>query len=666
MPQSIYLKKAIEIADQLIERAEYDEHGLYWKNMSTDNLNNNAVIWNISDSIYNGTTGIILFFVELYKVVPNKKYLEVIQKSASWLIGFSKKYPTNFYSFYSGRLGVAYCLAKIYTLTKDEVYKKEALEIALKAGDFFEIENLKYDLLVGPPGCIIGLLHIYEATSDARLLSIIDLFTSKVLDNIYVSEAGVYWNRGRDYMKGLCGFSHGASGMAYVFLELGRYFNNNSFLWLAGQVFKYENAHYEEKINNWPDFRRSMFLESDYAKFLNAYEQKNIDFFTKGGDFNAWCHGAAGIGLARVRAIELLPDATYKTDLQNAINKTIKTNVAIKYNETRSTFIICHGACGNAETFLEASLLLKDEQLMLYTKQIADAAIEDYNKNGGYISGYSFSTELNDTSLFMGNAGIGYFMLRLNNPEKTESILAPKLTSAYSAQVDKEKFKTIGITISQLKKIIVEKTFPRTKSIIERNFPQSLDIFFENMEMPEHSLQKVFFDFVQQSDAFVKSQLIQEISGLEWEKYMVNESIESDVLNYVQILFVLEKFKQYQALPENDFLKLKLKFTEGAKIITTHLDWQEPTTLHAAILQLPEDEHYVLLLPTLTGTLEIEISEILATLLDAFSDTSTVESVLNEVLTNFAGEPEDVRKQIKESVIKNIMYGIQKGMLVPA
>ncbi len=661
MSGSKYLQHAIDIAESLIAKAEYNEHGMYWKSMSMDMQNDNAIIWNVSDSIYNGVAGITLFFVELYKSVPEKKYLKVIEQSAAWLIENDKNNPTHYYSLYSGRLGSAYCLSKIYTLTKNQIYKKASVEIALKADVFLKGENLKYDLLVGPPGCIIGLLHIYEATKENKILEVLDLYVATVLDNLYSSEAGIYWNRGKDYIHGLCGFSHGAAGMAYIFLELGHYFNNDSFLWLAEQIFKYENSYYDAKNSNWPDYRKSIYKEGDYKDFIKKYEEKQFDFFTKGGDMNAWCHGAAGIGLSRARAIECLHDEQYKTDLQNAIYKVIQSNIEPN-QKIRELYGLCHGACGNAEIFVDAFEILKDNKLKKYAEQIADNAIVEEKKYGGYLSGYSTSNEQNDTSLFMGNAGIAYFMLRMNDSTKTESVLAPKLKSIFTGDV--KKYTSITISPSQLKRQIIKKHFLRTINLIEENFSSTLNSFFENTISSQKSLQHDFFQFINAVTFYKQYPIIEEIFSLEWEKYLATESIKSDVLNYVQALYSIEKFEEYQNLATQDFLNLKLKFIDEAKIITTHFNWQEYISIDIQS-PLPENELYVLLLPFFSGTIELQISDLLAALLTSFTEANKVEMVLNEVVDNFKDEPDDVQSQIKNAVIQNIMYGIQKGMLIP-
>ncbi len=663
MNTSPYLAEAIRIADDLISKAEHSENGIYWKTMSMDSYKENASIWNVTDGLYNGVGGITLFFIELYKHVPDKKYLEIIIKSSSWLIEYANDHPTKFYNFFSGRLGTAYCLAKVYLLTNEEKYKSNAIAIALESVRFLKLNELKYDLLLGPPGALLGLIHIYEMLKEEKILQVAHLFLENILDQLCACENGIYWNRNRNQIKALCGFSHGASGMAFIFLELGKYFNNKNFYWLAEQLFNYENSHFDNEYSNWPDFRKSLTKEKDYEEFLKKYEDNNLAFFTSSADMNAWCHGAAGIGLARIKAHEVLRNIAYINDLKKSVEKTIQTTIR-QSAPKRQSFILCHGACGNAEVFLEATKVWpEDEWLMQYARQIADAAIQEFKQFGGFVSGYSLIKEQNDTSLFMGNAGIGYFMLRCYDSVKTDSILAPQLNATFQGAIS--YFTSFSLSLRELKNKILRKYFSRSFRLLERHFPHELDSFFANITVNKISLQMNYFEFIRGTDSYKNNDFLQEILLLEWKKYYANESIQSNVLNYIQILYAMEKFKNFQTLAENDFLKVKLKLVEGSQMLSTHYNWRE-SELNDKIPKALEQEQNVLLLVSFNGTIELVISDLLAVLLDFFIEEKTIENAIKEIQNDFKDQSLEIQQQIKNSVIQNILYSIQEGVLLPS
>jgi type 2 lantibiotic biosynthesis protein LanM len=85
----------------------------------------------------------------------------------------------------------------------------------------------------------------------------------------------------------LTGLGHGASGMGLALLEAGVALENEAMVAAGAKAFAYEDSVFDANEGNWPDFR----LLGDEQSFMLG-----------------WCAGAPGIGLARMRALELLPE----------------------------------------------------------------------------------------------------------------------------------------------------------------------------------------------------------------------------------------------------------------------------------------------------------------------------------------------------------------------
>src|SRR5262249_43435467 len=273
-------------------------------------------------------------------------------------------------------------------------------------------------------------------------------------------------------IRGLCGFSHGAAGIGWVLLAVGQYLHNAAFSWLAEQAFAYESACYNSAQQNWPDFRKGIYEPADYARHYAAYRAKDGAFFTTGGDVNAWCHGAAGIGLARLRAYELLQRAGYKQDVENAIAKTQCTDVEAA--SSPSSCSLCHGCAGNAELFLEAYRLWPEPRYLAPATQIASNMLRFQHTHGWYPSGYRGLHAQEDTSLFLGNAGIGYFYLRLLDPLRTSSILAPWITSRCSNPAALASYRFLTMTPGEMQKMLLTKIFPRTLAVMGQQCPTNV------------------------------------------------------------------------------------------------------------------------------------------------------------------------------------------------
>ena len=61
----------------------------------------------------------------------------------------------------------------------------------------------------------------------------------------------------------------------------------------------------------------------------------------------AWCHGAPGIGLARLRSLPVLDDAATRAELRAAIATTLAHGFT-------GSHCLCHGGFGNLELLVRA------------------------------------------------------------------------------------------------------------------------------------------------------------------------------------------------------------------------------------------------------------------------------------------------------------------------
>ena len=72
----------------------------------------------------------------------------------------------------------------------------------------------------------------------------------------------------------------------------------------------------------------------------------------------AWCHGAPGIGLARLCSLQHLDDAAIRAEIGTALQTTLAQGFGGNHS-------LCHGDLGNLELLLQASEMLDDPQWRL-------------------------------------------------------------------------------------------------------------------------------------------------------------------------------------------------------------------------------------------------------------------------------------------------------------
>ncbi|NIP28753.1 MAG: hypothetical protein GWN55_09745 [Phycisphaerae bacterium] len=661
------LNEAIRIGDELLSQAERDEHGLSWQTMSVDHANNRQVVWRKSEGIYSGVSGIVLFLLELYRQTKDEKYLQAAVEGMHWTEWYCQNNPTDYYAFFTGRMGVAYTMLRMAEVTRDNDYLEKALTIAKPCPVFLDSPKTVNDLINGTSGTLLALLHLHAATAQGWLLETINRFIEHLLRSVHHGPVGLYWDRSPLNIRGLCGFSHGAAGVGFVFLELGHYFQNEAFYWLAEQAFLYESHFFDEAKKNWPDFRRRISTPEGYEEHRKAYLAGNLDYFTESQEMNAWCHGAAGIGLSRLRALALLQKPTYKDDVENAIAKTITTDISIKY--PAQTYTLCHGAGGNAELFLEAYRLFGDKKYLSLAESVAVDALNFKQEKGTYLSGYRSEALAEDRSLFMGNAGIGYFYLKLREPVKVPSILAPQVNSSFTQNEAITNYAYIVLSKAELYKTVLKQDFKRTLFVLERLFPEEMHALFNGRRpVYEISAKEEFIQGVTnllQISPPRQKKYLRDVFTLELEKVRAEEAIESYALLYVKERIETERAKKLvEDLRSASAQTLRLILNPTVTIILTKWDWSSGlqddwlSNFSAGTAEQP-----VILRPTSAGVIEEKLSSIAYFVLIAFQDGNRLESVIESVTASFDSVSSQQKKFIRETVIQQVQQAVLAGIL---
>ncbi|MCP5105108.1 MAG: hypothetical protein GY950_17095 [bacterium] len=670
------LNEAVRIGEWLTAKAKKEETGTSWETMSMD-LDRN-IGWQTTDGIYSGVSGIALFFLELHKRTGEAEYLATAREGMRWVVDYCKKNPSQYYSFFTGRMGTPYVLLKMAEFTGEKSWKDDALELARSCTEFLDQPQSVDDLINGSSGTIVSLLHLHAATGEKWLLEVVDSFTRKLIHSAFHGSKGLYWDRSPKIINGLCGFSHGAAGIGWVFLELGRYFQNHTFYHLARQAFLYESRYYNHDLKNWQDLRKGIYNDEDEEKYRKAYNENDMAFFTTGGDMNAWCHGAAGIGLSRLRAVELFKEAfpgddtfkIYEDDLTAAIEKTIVTDTE---TETPAPlFILCHGGGGNADLFLKAYEMMGDKKYLAPAEKVAQRILAFYKERKMYFPGFRSDGASEDTSLFMGNAGIGYFLLRLLAPHDVPSILAPSLNAVFKPEENEDlsAYPFLSLSLPDAGKELLLKYFSRTLAMGEKYFPQQLADFLDNTPISSHT-EPIIHSFINFADKLLPSlppkeqNCISDVFILEREKINMDETVISNCYLDIKSMVLKENADELNKLDAGDFLNLTLKLEPDTRIATTDWDWnldrQEEWQKN---LNLEPDIYPLLLKPSPLGVIEEPLSPLSYTILGAFEDGNTVENVRKETIDAFESLTPDQEKMLTGKIIEQIQHALTAGILV--
>lgn len=516
--------------------------------INSANKNNNEIYWSSKDygqqrpseTIYSGTSGILLFFIELYKLSHDESYLKVIDQGKNWLIRYCLSEHSSNATFYTGRLGVVYTLIQIYELTKDPEVYKAALKIAkctLK-----ENVTVASDLLIGYAGVIQGLLFLCKYVNEDWVLENLNSQIEKLIYSSHLSfDEGVSWGRNQNVMKNLCGFSHGVSGIAYILMELGNFFSNDSFYWLARQALIYENNQFRKDTLEWPDYRKNTKLFASKMDFKNlSHSQVLLKFYTP-DSFNYWCHGAIGIGMSRLIAYSIFNSTVDFLDVERAIKA--MQNSRIKSAHNNYSYTLCHGLGGDVLFYLSANSVLNKPNYIILAREIIQKALNDSNLDSPYASGSPL--DYFDKSLFMGIAGIGYMYLKYLNFEHTPNILCPQFLKPISLPTSK-KYKFLNIGKKKLIDVLIQKSFPQTYlyvTRIKKNRKFNYSIYDD-------------FKFIEKYSGFLKGNVIRNLKAQQIYKF---ECAYNKIKNSNHNLTILKDMRD--ALNLQNYKKAQLNVT---------------------------------------------------------------------------------------------------------
>jgi lantibiotic modifying enzyme len=407
LPRERFLDVAWSIGTLLCRDAIWDHDRCNWLG---DAMEAHAGEWKLAHKsfgpdLYSGTSGIALFLARLHRCRPDEVIAQTARGALRQALSRAGEVPEGLrHALYSGWIGIALALLDAARLLDDPLLEQEALRL-VDAQIGHALDPLSLDVISGAAGAVLGLLAIDDRLGDDRYLAEARRLGEHLLAHAHRGEEAWSWTTMAPLapeQRDLTGYSHGAAGIALALLELSVRTGDTRFLEGALGGFAYERLFYSAEQQNWPDFR----------SFASPNPQQP-------GYSLAWCHGAPGIGLSRLRAFALTRDETYRTEAESALAGTYRPLTVPSADDGYS---LCHGLGGNAELFLAAAEVLGEERYRAVAEGIGDRGIQSVHlpRNPwpcGVVSGGE------TPNLMLGTAGIGYFYLRLYDPSTVPSVL---------------------------------------------------------------------------------------------------------------------------------------------------------------------------------------------------------------------------------------------------
>jgi lantibiotic modifying enzyme len=402
-----FLDVAWSIGTLLCRDAIWDDERCNWLG---DSMEAHAGEWKVAHKsfgpdLYSGTSGIALFLAQLHHFRPDAVLAVTARGALRQALSAAEEIPEGMrHALYSGWIGIALALIDAARRLDDPALEQEALRL-VAAQQGHELAPTSLDVISGAAGALRGLFAIAARLGRELHLEEARRLGEHLLAHANRSAEGWSWTTlppAAGEQKDLTGYSHGAGGIALALLELSLRTGDSRFLEGALGGFAYERRHFSAEQQNWPDFR----------SFASPNPQQT-------GYSLAWCHGAPGIGLSRLRAFALTRDETYRREAEAALQATYRP---LATPSAADGYSLCHGLGGNAELFLAAADTLGEERYRAVAEAVGDRGIQAIHLHRnpwpcGVVSGGE------TPNLMLGTAGIGYFYLRLYDSQAVPSVL---------------------------------------------------------------------------------------------------------------------------------------------------------------------------------------------------------------------------------------------------
>ncbi|HEX7318367.1 MAG TPA: lanthionine synthetase LanC family protein [Pyrinomonadaceae bacterium] len=361
--------------------------------------------------LYSGTSGVALFLAEAFKKTGEPLFRDTAVGGARQALSRLEELTAHArVGFYTGHTGVGYALTRIGELIDEQEFVDRGLQLVEALAEV-EPDERATDVLAGSAGAIPALLHLQKKYGRGPLLELARRHGEFLVGAARKTQGGWSWNTlniaAEQRRQDLNGFSHGAAGIAWALLELWKATGEGKFRVAAEQGFAYERQWFDPRQENWPDFRGL------YDAWAGTPGQPSF--------MTAWCHGAPGIGLARVRAYALTQQEIYRREAEAALRCTSRT-LAAPAAQGQSNYSLCHGSSGNAELLVYAARAFGEDSWRLLAEQVGHIGVEQYRKTlSPWPCGVLQGGET--PGLLLGLAGIGHFYLRLHDPAGVPSVL---------------------------------------------------------------------------------------------------------------------------------------------------------------------------------------------------------------------------------------------------
>ena len=414
------LELAARIGEEIIRDAIWDDGQCNW--MGYEPLANvtepRQVYSALGADLYGGTSGIALFLSELSALTGDRR----AKSTAIGALGHAVECASRLSDeerkgLFSGWVGIALAGARSAVVLDESSLLTRGLDLTRTLTVGPVSDYLDTDLIGGYAGSILGLLAFSQMADDEPSSLSLAKQCGDVLADYFARTGVLLPSRTPRAVKSpyLTGLAHGAAGVGSAMSQLQQAVGDPRYGEVARLAFDYENCYFDARVGNWTDLRQAQVEQG------SDHSTSGLASFT-----NAWCYGAAGIALSRMRASKLNEAEALSFHVRAGL-ETSAAGLRLMVEEPVRDFSLCHGVAGVADVVHEG-LWATGRNLGGGEECLNDVVAQAFRKYLTVDGGLPCGTRSGSTpSLMLGMAGIGHFFLRLG-AVGVPSILLPDRT----------------------------------------------------------------------------------------------------------------------------------------------------------------------------------------------------------------------------------------------
>ena len=393
-----YLEAALKAAKWLEKSAVRTPHGLAWPADPGDPKT-------VNNSLYAGTPGPVLFFLELYSSTGNKDFLRLAQAGADNLL--AKLPEEKGLGLYEGIAGIGFTLEETFKATKDQRYRDGFLiclqrirDGAVKAGRGVEWSKVT-DIISGTAGTGLFLLYANEELKEKAWLDLAELAGLRLIELGRPENNGLKWAMDPEFPRLMPNFSHGTAGIAYFLAALRDAARKNAYIEAA-----LDGGRYLLSIAK---------TEGDVCLIFH-HEPDGKDLYYLG-----WCHGPVGTAQLFWRLFKSTGDKKWLDRFKDSARGIMNSGIPEK--ETAGFWNndgICCGLAGAADFFLNLCRITREKSYLDFCRRLTDKLIAKASAADGGLKWIQAEHRTRpellvaQTGLMQGAAGIGLYLLHLD------------------------------------------------------------------------------------------------------------------------------------------------------------------------------------------------------------------------------------------------------------